>query len=141
MNLAIETRLARRRTTTNWLESGLIVASLVIGLTFVISTGSVLRGMLLKPPPLYVEPQSIVTVGQVDRFGRGEHYPASFLGVIRKLERARSMAGSDSGESNPEASQCSDQRFTAPTHGAVCDVESFPSSRSQSIDGSNLHGG
>lgn len=69
MNLAFETRLACRRTTTNWLESGLIVASLVIGLTCVISTGSVLRGMLLKPPPLYVEPQSIVTVGQVDALG------------------------------------------------------------------------
>ena len=69
MNLAFETRLACRRTITNWLESGLIVASLVIGLTFVISTGSVLRGMLLKPPPLYVEPQSIVTVGQVDALG------------------------------------------------------------------------
>lgn len=64
MSLAFETRLACRRTTSNWLESGLIVASLVIGLTCVISTGSVLRGMLLKPPPLYVEPQSIVTVGQ-----------------------------------------------------------------------------
>ena len=69
MNLAFETRLACRRTTTNWLESALIVASLVIGLTCVISTGSVLRGMLLKPPPLYVEPQSIVTVGQVDALG------------------------------------------------------------------------
>ena len=69
MNLAFETRLACRRTTTNWLESGLIVTSLVIGLTFVISTGSVLRGMLLKPPPLYVEPQSIVTVGQTDALG------------------------------------------------------------------------
>lgn len=69
MNLAFETRLACRRTITNWLESGLIVASLVIGLTFVISTGSVLRGMLLKPPPLYVNPQSVVTVGQVDALG------------------------------------------------------------------------
>ena len=69
MNLAFETRLACRRTRTNWLESGLIVASLVIGLACVISTGSVLRGMLLKPPPLYVEPQSIVTVGQVDALG------------------------------------------------------------------------
>ena len=69
MNLGFETRLACRRTVANWLESGLIVASLVIGLTFVISTGSVLRGMLLKPPPLYVEPQSIVTVGQVDALG------------------------------------------------------------------------
>ena len=66
MSLSFETRLACRRTTTNWLESGLVVASLVIGLTFVISTGSVLRGMLLKPPPLYVEPQSLVTIGQVD---------------------------------------------------------------------------
>ena len=64
MSLAFEIRLACRRITASWLESGLIVASLVIGLTFVISTGSVLRGMLLKPPPLYVEPQSIVTVGQ-----------------------------------------------------------------------------
>ena len=79
MNLAFETRLARRRTTTNWLESGLIVASLVIGLTFVISTGSVLRGMLLKPPPLYVEPQSIVTVGQVDALaGESTTQPVSW---------------------------------------------------------------
>ena len=59
---------------TNWLESGLIVASFVIGLTFVISTGSVLRGMLLKPPPLYFDPQSIVTIGQVDALG-GEGTP------------------------------------------------------------------
>lgn len=79
MNLAFETRLACRRTATNWLESGLIVASLVIGLTFVISTGSVLRGMLLKPPPLYLEPQSIVTVGQVEALaGESTRQPVSW---------------------------------------------------------------
>ena len=79
MSLAFETRLACRRTTTNWLESGLIVASLVIGLTFVISTGSVLRGMLLKPPPLYVEPQSIVTIGQVEALaGESTTQPVSW---------------------------------------------------------------
>ena len=79
MRSAFETRLAWRRTTANWLESGLIVASLVIGLTFVISIGSVLRGMLLKPPPLYVEPQFIVTVGQVEAMaGESTAQPVSW---------------------------------------------------------------
>lgn len=79
MSLAFESRVAFRRITSNWLESGLIVVSLVIGLTFVISTGSVLRGMLLKPPPLYVEPQSIVTVGQKEGLaGEGTTQPVSW---------------------------------------------------------------
>ncbi len=79
MRLAFETRLACRRTTANWLESGLMIASLVIGLTFVISTGSVLRGMLLKPPPLYMDPQSIVTVGQIgDLTGDSSAQPVSW---------------------------------------------------------------
>ena len=79
MRLAFETKLACRRATANWLEGGLIVSSLVIGVTLVISTGSVIRGMLLKPPPLYVQPKSIVTVGQVEASaGESNSQPVSW---------------------------------------------------------------